>query len=215
MDCSITETGKSQSELTAVKCSELNIKYVFVSPLRRTLQTCMVVFKNHKNSPKIWAHPLLREWQRSCGDIGSSVDVLEKEFPEVDFTMVKVYEKPHLWFLYQMRDVEFIKSVLEQVQENVTVVEEEGPYAKLLLLQRMKELYPTCLEDGTDVVKRAKQALEDIVERMKELGDDGEVCVVGHCLTLLAITSKKFDEEMGFVDGVRLNNAELFYYKLQ
>jgi len=188
-----------------------------VSPLRRTLETCRIIFENHKNAPKIYAHPLLRELQCSSCDIPSSVDVLERDFPEVDFSLVKAFEKSHLWFLYQISDTDVVQYVHEQIKLNVTVVEEEAKYAGLLLLQKMKELFPELIEPKSDAFKRSKTLLEDIMNRMKDFTEEGEVCLVGHGGILAALTSLKYTEDKYAKDwfqGVNLENAQIYFHSL-
>jgi broad specificity phosphatase PhoE len=39
-----------------------DIQLVMVSPLRRTMQTCDIIFRNHKSKPKILVEPRLRQY---------------------------------------------------------------------------------------------------------------------------------------------------------
>src|SRR5690348_15130336 len=61
LDSPITENGKINAISLSKNYESINIKYVIVSPLRRTIQTALYLFGNHKNKPKIIVNPLLRE----------------------------------------------------------------------------------------------------------------------------------------------------------
>jgi len=69
------------------------------------------MLKDHKNKPKIIAIPDMTEAILSCCDIPSSVSRLEKEFPDVDFSLLKQAAKPELWFIYHIPDEELSKEI--------------------------------------------------------------------------------------------------------
>jgi len=52
----------------------MNIKAIFVSPLRRALETCYDMFKNHPNKPKIIISPHFRENLLSSCDIAGNIE---------------------------------------------------------------------------------------------------------------------------------------------
>ena len=59
-----------------------NIDLIVCSPLRRALQTYLLVFKNQHSSPLI-IHPDLQEVCSESSDIGSSVDILKTKLPSL------------------------------------------------------------------------------------------------------------------------------------
>ncbi len=63
IDTPLSQLGKSQSEKLAENLVDINIKYVFVSPMLRTIQTCMIALEKHKNRDKmeLYVHPLISE----------------------------------------------------------------------------------------------------------------------------------------------------------
>lgn len=65
-----------------------NIDLVLVSPLRRTLQTCDIIFKNHKNKPKIIVEPHSRQYFESTCDIGGRMIQSMEEFNYFDFSLI-------------------------------------------------------------------------------------------------------------------------------
>lgn len=90
----------------AVHC--LNVKYVLVSPLRRTIQTCILMFKNHpqKKDIKFILVPILREVLHTLCDVPTDVHCIMEQFAQgkeachgidFDFTLLKANGDPQLW----------------------------------------------------------------------------------------------------------------------
>jgi bisphosphoglycerate-dependent phosphoglycerate mutase len=67
----LTDFGKSQASFASKYASQLDLHTVFVSPLRRALQTAHYLLKDHPNFSKIKfiMHPDLREHIYSVGEI--------------------------------------------------------------------------------------------------------------------------------------------------
>ncbi|CAD7961538.1 unnamed protein product [Amoebophrya sp. A120] len=66
VDCPLHPYGVLQTEKRAHLLANVDFHTVFVSPLRRTLQTCNSLFKNHPGREKIKfvVLPMIREWVR-------------------------------------------------------------------------------------------------------------------------------------------------------
>jgi len=79
-----------------------NVTHIYVSPLRRTLITCMKIFDAYDPKPKFTAIPEIIEKQSKISSAGSDVEKLQKEFPLVDFSLLLEYPKPHFWYIYQL-----------------------------------------------------------------------------------------------------------------
>lgn len=62
-----------QCEKAREICKTENVGLVFVSPLRRALETCKEIFHGHSTNPKIVPHPLFREMILSNCDIGAKI----------------------------------------------------------------------------------------------------------------------------------------------
>ena len=66
--------GEAQAEINAPKLSAINIKYVLVSPMQRTIQTCIHMFKSHPNLGNIrfvvepWVHEIMWMMDDMCMD---------------------------------------------------------------------------------------------------------------------------------------------------
>lgn len=59
-DCSITEHGVQHSLEAKKQLEAVPVDVVIVSPLRRALETCHHMFKDHPSKPKIIVDPLFR-----------------------------------------------------------------------------------------------------------------------------------------------------------
>ena len=91
--------------------NQVNYKVVYVSPLRRAIQTAVNMFKTHPNKAniKFKVFPLVTEVFMSTCDIGNDVFENEKEFSNIegmhfDFTLVKQFKVPQLWQTYQLEN---------------------------------------------------------------------------------------------------------------
>jgi broad specificity phosphatase PhoE len=73
MDVEITENGKEQSLKARQEVQGLDVDVVLVSPLRRALHTCAIVFEGHPSTPPIIVEPAFREIMESSNDIGSEI----------------------------------------------------------------------------------------------------------------------------------------------
>lgn len=83
LDCPLSDLGISQCLQEAPLVSQLsNIRTVFVSPLRRALQTAFLLFREHPNFSRMRfiVHPLLRENMHTVCDIPESHHLLKSEF---------------------------------------------------------------------------------------------------------------------------------------
>lgn len=70
-DSPLHELGVNQCADMATKNAEIPYAKVFVSPLRRTMQTCVEMFKSHPNRSKIEfiVHPGIAEVLKKDSDI--------------------------------------------------------------------------------------------------------------------------------------------------
>jgi S-ribosylhomocysteine lyase LuxS involved in autoinducer biosynthesis len=68
--------GKMQAESNQEHVNSVNYRVVFVSPMQRTLQTCIHLFKNHPNKQDIRfiVLPIIREVLETSNDIAHDID---------------------------------------------------------------------------------------------------------------------------------------------
>ena len=80
LDCPLSDLGIKQCEEASSTASRLsNVSTVFISPLRRALQTAYLLFKNHPkfDSIKFIVHPQLRENMHTVCDVPEDWDLVE------------------------------------------------------------------------------------------------------------------------------------------
>ena len=74
--------GVLQCESNQSHVNTINLKAVFVSPLQRTLQTCIHLFKNHPNKGDIRfvVLPIVREVLETSNDIALDIEVIMDKY---------------------------------------------------------------------------------------------------------------------------------------
>ena len=83
LDCPLSELGVKQCREASTLAAKLtSIGTVFVSPMRRALQTAHLLFKDHPNFNRLRfvVHPLLRENMHTVCDIPERWDIVKAEF---------------------------------------------------------------------------------------------------------------------------------------
>ena len=102
-DCPLSDIGVQQCERANEYAKELKVKYVFVSPLRRALETAWRVFKDHPSPIKYVILPDLRENQHSTCDIPNPIAEVKAEyldrFPDSDWSAMDKFEDQNHWFV--------------------------------------------------------------------------------------------------------------------
>jgi broad specificity phosphatase PhoE len=81
--------------------SKVDVDVVIVSPMRRALTTCALVFKNHKSKAPIIVDPLFREIMESGCDIGSRLRESMKDYPDFDYSLIKNID---YWYIESLRN---------------------------------------------------------------------------------------------------------------
>ena len=69
--------------------AEIDVDLVIVSPMRRALATCDIIFEGHKNKPPIIVEPAFREIMESSNDIGTKLEESIKMYPNFNFEHIK------------------------------------------------------------------------------------------------------------------------------
>ena len=120
IDCGLTEKGKKQCEFLGKTLLEFKIKYVFISPLNRAIDTCYLSLKDHPefNNFKFIILPLASEIIDSSCDIPCSL--IEKKIRyqnyknfDLNWEFYKDYffldniDEPE--FIEKLKDVNFSK----------------------------------------------------------------------------------------------------------
>jgi len=107
-DSHLSELGIKQATKAQQITNNIKIHTVFVSPLRRTLETAYHIFKNHENfeNIKFIVVPSLRESLNTVSDIPENIDEVQTEYskliPQLDFSMFQQYKNKSLYYIEDM-----------------------------------------------------------------------------------------------------------------
>ena len=191
-DSPLTEEGIQQSAEASQVAHTLDVQKVFVSPFRRALQTCDILFKNHPNSPEIIVHPVLSE----CLHNGHDVSVYEgNPFPEYShFNWSLVPNTHHI--------------ALEVCKNQHTLPLQSCSFseARQHILHTMKELNPEYIESIHELYERAQHSK---LAWKKEL-EHCSIALVTHSTFIKYFTAKH--QAHGYSDYWWLENCEIREY---
>ena len=110
IDDSLSPKGIVQCQIANKYAKEIDYRTVFVSPMRRTIQTAMLIFEDHPNirdnKLNFIVHPHLRERLNASCDIPSinykeMFQKLRREYfdIEMDWSLVEVIKRQDKWYL--------------------------------------------------------------------------------------------------------------------
>jgi len=214
IDCSLSTEGIKQAKKAASTLSDANIRYVFVSPLKRTLLTAQIMFENHKNRPHVIVLPVIREIFASSCDIPGDLEPLKQEFPDFDFSLMDDFRNQDYWFFDTMVNQNARNDLLNEIQETFPCEEQRLKNYRAYLAHRMGECFPNLNESGFDVIERTLMAKKMLKEKVKDLEEGERIAVVSHSSFLRRFTAKNFDHTGNSTDGRQLENAEVMEYTL-
>ena len=134
--------------------NSLQIHTVFVSPLRRALETAYYVFKNHPNFNNInfIVVPKLREQLYGMSDFPNNIDETIKEFlpifPNFNYDLFDEYED-RLNFFY----VDLQQSIIDETRDKIWYLEEDPIKNNIadLLLKYTLQWYPEPFESNIKI----------------------------------------------------------------
>ena len=186
-DASLTEEGIEQCENSKAQIHQLPIHKVFVSPLRRALETCKLLFDNHPNSPKIVVFPDLHEILHNGHDVSVFDGRTFDEFSEFDWSLVENDFKS-----WKFADNEW----KEKIQGQVGMAE---------VLDIMRQNPAVSIESARSVWERAQRTKEVWRREVQS----GNVAIVTHSTFLREFTKERFED-----NGIWLQNCECREYGL-
>lgn len=210
IDCGISKEGEQQCASAREFFLTRKIDVVFVSPLRRALQTAKLIFGDHPSNPKFLVEPCIKEILSSTCDLAESFYKVSQEFPEFDWSEMKKYEYPELWVLYEYGDITHVPKLISMIKENnPTMKEPLHPEANEIIARYMQERYPLELETQFDINARAGRAKVVLKKRIMEFGEmSGDAVLVAHSRILEAMTATEFGENGKPLNGTWLRNGE-------
>ena len=105
--------------------------------MRRALQTCDIIFRDHPNKPRIVVEPGVREVFSSACDIGTRLRESQAEMPYFDYSRIK---NPDIWYLESMKNLD-VKEKLMAAIEGVPEGIEQTKRLENAFLEYIKEVY--------------------------------------------------------------------------
>ncbi|TNV76426.1 hypothetical protein FGO68_gene11145 [Halteria grandinella] len=215
--------GKMQAESNSEHVNPINFKVVFVSPMQRTLQTCIHLFKNHPNKKDIRfvVLPIIREVLETSNDIALDIDVIvEKYAPgqpitegiHFDFSMNMLHGQPNLWQIFTLANLQKQKDLILSLK-----VDDSGKANHQEVILSRLVLHEPRYENHKDLYARAKvikQFLREYItanplnhEKQEKYG------IISHSRIIATMTAtghREEDDEL--IDYVWFQNCEMRPY---
>lgn len=213
IDSELTELGIQQckSAQPILNSKYLNIKYVWVSPLRRAFNTYKIAFENYPNkqNQKVTVNPYLREVIWSNSDCGMYTEQIQKENPDIDFSFLENFEDPRIWWLYTINQAG--DNGLKQKMIDAWKSDE-----KVESVQKVLEgVYPKKGESPESQQARIDGEKQNLKEFCVKNGiADEEMLVVCHSNFLKRWTTKAVDANNEPTDFKWFKNCEIDTFEL-
>jgi glucosyl-3-phosphoglycerate phosphatase len=189
-DAQLSPIGISQSHSAVSTVHGLEISKVFVSPLRRALETCKILFSNHPMQPKIIVHPILHEVLHNGHDLSCYNSAPFSGYEEFDWGLMGNVFLPELFmhekFKGEIQDLGFVEK-------------------RAKVLEMMRRENPEFLESVEELFERAQKSKEIWRTEMEV----GSVALVTHSSFLLQFTKERFEDP-----GIWLENCQVIDYKI-
>ncbi len=83
--------------------------------MRRALETCRQIFRDHPSKPRVLVLPIFREMLLSSCDIGVRIEESIRDFPEYDFSFLDNISVPKLWVLNYLYNSSRAPEILARV----------------------------------------------------------------------------------------------------
>lgn len=188
LDCPLSQLGNQQAQQAVTQAHSIEVEKIFVSPLRRALETCRILFANHPNNPKIIVHPGLTEKLHDAPDVSLYKGEIYSEYSMFDWALVPSY--------YYIPDV--VKNSHTEKLIGLTHTESMDT-----LLHMMKEMHPNKIETDESAFNRTHQ-IRTHFERMAE---NESVALVAHSNFFKFFTMDKLPDEGSYH---WLENCEIY-----
>lgn len=161
IDTELSEFGEMQAQQAIPSAHALDVKTVFVSPLRRALRTAQILFENHPNQPRIVVHPQLVEKLKNAPDVSVYRGQPLTQYGKFDWSLFN-----SSYFLFDI------------VKNPSTTILSKFPIEEIpdKLLQAMEEMQPEKIETADDMYKRTQESKE----LWKNYSLDGNIALVAH-----------------------------------
>jgi len=213
-DSQLTEDGKTQCYEKAVDLDHYpNIKKVLCSPLRRTIQTFELMFKNYPTTftkEEISIIPCICEQILSSGEFAIQTDVLREKYQDqFNWEAMDGFVNGPLWFIENVPSNAQNSGFKNELLANWAKTQDFG---KLINFWRDSE---KCLDNNQALEERILKAKAFIRKFIVENNlADGELVLVTHWKFIKHFTAQSFDKDGESTDGKSPVNCELVEYDL-
>ncbi|CAD8140871.1 unnamed protein product [Paramecium octaurelia] len=179
-DAPLTKFGREQCDPT--KFEDLRIETVVVSPLKRAVETAVLLFQNHPNKPKFVVEPYIREMFLSGCDFGIRLQETINEYPFINYDRLLanpiIKQHPNMWsleFIYNQNSANILKQYIKDTEYGSQACVE-----KVLEYMKQHPIQVETFEENTKRVEECKKHLQF---------DEPFVCV-SHSRTIHTLTGK-------------------------
>ena len=191
----------------------LNIHTVFVSPMKRTLQTAYYTFKTHPNFDKIKfiILPKAREWLNFAAGIPKNIDSVISHFkellPNLDSSELDKY-KDRLHYFIEDTDQNIYEEIMEAKQYKESDPIKSNVFD--LIVEKAKKLKPKELESKRSILKRVNAVKSYISDYLQTLEHDEKVVLVTHYY-FLELWTGEWNSSLFEEDNTDVRNPDNFF----
>ncbi|CAI2374167.1 unnamed protein product [Moneuplotes crassus] len=238
IDSPLHPDGYPQIEKLADRLSTENINVVMVSPLRRTMSTCMELMKSHPNFEhiKFVISPFIISQCEGFMDVPSaSLEEIQKEYEEKYQVEISVADSELQTFRdwskeikslnlskKKPKDMEFLEALTEvfnspknyylhlfsQKMQKDVLMHLKANPEDSLINFLSKKFTKSSYEKSNNVKSRLEKFKEQVCNIISDLSEEQQVLVVSHSNIICLL--HKYKEE-GESDKLRLNNCQGVY----
>ncbi|CAD8060626.1 unnamed protein product [Paramecium sonneborni] len=159
-DAPLTKFGREQCDPT--KFEDLRIETVVVSPLKRAVETAVLLFQDHSNKPKFVIEPYLREMFLSACDFGVRLQETMNEYSFIDYKRLLsnqiIQQHPNMWsleFIYNQNRANLLKQYIHETEYG-----SQACIEKVLEYMKQHPIEVETFEENTKRVNECKKYLQ-------------------------------------------------------
>lgn len=206
IDADLTPNGISQCHLAGKSLHEscLDFKYVFVSPLKRTLKTCEKTLESLHYSkktfkkPEIIVHPLLFEKLEDSCDLIGDINTNMKLYPNYNWELFRninhlpIYQIQHCEVKHSKCSHNHTNSYYNLAVENYHKFQTYDHHSFVLPAMSLLDKQGIFLESSKETFSR----LQKVKKFLQENKLDGRILLIGHSVLFKHVTTDMVDEEL-------------------
>ena len=213
-DSEIADTGIELAISKQRIFNNLNIHTVFVSPLRRALQTAYHTFKSHPHFDKIKfiIMPKARECINFASGIPTNIDTVVSQFKEffsnLDDSELDKY-KDRLHYFIEDTDHHTYEEILEEKQYKELDPIKSNVFD--LIIEKTQKVKPKDLESKESILKRVNYVRNYISDYILTLESDEKVVLLTHYF-FLEFWTGEWHDSMFDDHGIDIRKPDNFFH---